>query len=445
MTSSTQSSTTPTGRDLAAGTKDDRNRAVDAYRALAMVAVAFGHWAAIAVSVDSNNSISGGNALEFAPSMSWITWIFQVMPLFFVVGGFASAMSLDTYVGRNGGSPHDWVASRLRRMLAPTVVLATTWMAIMAASALFGVTGLASTALIGAAIPLWFLANYTIDTAIAPYLLPRFRSHRGLVASLLGGTFIALEVARFAGVAVLPELNWVLGWLIFQVVGFAWRDGVLPTGRTLVAAAAALWATAVALVAFGPWPVAMVNFPGVEHSPTHPPTLALLAFGMAYSATAIAAAPAVTRFLSSDGAGRTAWLGVIGANSMAMTVYLWHMTAATAATVVVWQLGLVPTAEVGTGSWWLQKLPLVGLSAIMLAAIVAVVGKVERRALLSTTSTRSLGMARTIGVAALVSTAIKAWSSGSAPIAVGGCLVLIAVWHLALKPATTARLARPVR
>ena len=139
----------------------------------------------------------------------------------------------------------------------------------MAASALFGVTGLASTALIGAAIPLWFLANYTIDTAIAPYLLPRFRSHRGLVASLLGGTFIALEVARFAGVAVLPELNWVLGWLIFQVVGFAWRDGVLPTGRTLVAAAAALWATAVALVAFGPWPVAMVNFPGVEHSPTH--------------------------------------------------------------------------------------------------------------------------------------------------------------------------------
>ena len=153
----------------------------------------------------------------------------------------------------------------------------------------------------------------------------------------------------------------------------------------------------------------------------------------------------MTRFLSSDGAGRTAWLGVIGANSMAMTVYLWHMTAATAATVVVWQLGLVPTAEVGTGSWWLQKLPLVGLSAIMLAAIVAVVGKVERRALLSTTSTRSLGMARTIGVAALVSTAIKAWSSGSAPIAVGGCLVLIAVWHLALKPATTARLARPVR
>ena len=43
----------------------------------------------------ADGSIAGRNALELAPPMSWITWIFQVMPLFFVVGGFSSAVSLD--------------------------------------------------------------------------------------------------------------------------------------------------------------------------------------------------------------------------------------------------------------------------------------------------------------------------------------------------------------
>ncbi|MGI9603479.1 MAG: acyltransferase family protein, partial [Acidimicrobiales bacterium] len=53
----------PAVADLAAATKSDRNRAVDAYRVLAMVAVAIGHWAAIAVSTDTNGDIVAGNAL----------------------------------------------------------------------------------------------------------------------------------------------------------------------------------------------------------------------------------------------------------------------------------------------------------------------------------------------------------------------------------------------
>ncbi len=82
--------TSPSVADLAATTKSDRNRAVDFYRAAAMVAVAVGHWAAIAIAVGPDGDLITGNALEFAPSMSWITWLFQVMPLFFVVGGFSS-------------------------------------------------------------------------------------------------------------------------------------------------------------------------------------------------------------------------------------------------------------------------------------------------------------------------------------------------------------------
>ena len=105
-------------KDLAGAAKADRNRAIDLYRALAMLAVSIGHWAAIVMTTDADGELVTGNALEFAPSMSWLTWILQVMPLFFVVGGFSSAMSLDSHNAK-GGRPQDWVAARLRRMLAP--------------------------------------------------------------------------------------------------------------------------------------------------------------------------------------------------------------------------------------------------------------------------------------------------------------------------------------
>lgn len=50
---------------MAASAKTDRNRAVDFYKATAMVAVAFGHWMAIAVFEDDAGELVASNALEF--------------------------------------------------------------------------------------------------------------------------------------------------------------------------------------------------------------------------------------------------------------------------------------------------------------------------------------------------------------------------------------------
>ena len=107
----------PTLDSLASQTKSDRNRAVDFYRVVAMLAVAVGHWLAM-VAISRDGELVSGNALEFIPSLGWSTWILQVMPLFFVVGGFSSAMSLDAH-NRSGGNAQDWIAARLRRMLPP--------------------------------------------------------------------------------------------------------------------------------------------------------------------------------------------------------------------------------------------------------------------------------------------------------------------------------------
>ena len=428
--SESEPGSTPSLADLASAAKKDRNRAVDFYRVVAMAAVALGHWAAIAMAVGPDGQLLSGNALSEAPSLAALTWLFQVMPLFFVVGGYSSAASLDAHnrVGKDGstGRPQDWVAARLRRMLAPTAVLAATWLVLTVVGSLLGFGSLIITGAAAAVIPLWFLSNYTVDTAIAPYLLPRFRQNPALVAGAGVALFCGLEALRFAGVPYLPQINWILGWLLFQVAGFAWRDGLLPTGRRLAAVAAGLWTLAVAAVTVGPYPVSMVHFPGIgDLSPTHPPSAALMLFGAAFSATALVAAPRISAWFSNGTpAAVKAWSAVVAGNSIAMSVYLWHFTAAVGAGAVLYALGWLPTAAVGTAAWWLQKLPLFGLSFVFLAAIVAVVARFEQRALLAPRRPWDHGQLSMLALAAVISAAIKIWTIGS-PVAVVACAAAV--------------------
>ena len=213
---------------IAAATPADRNRAVDLYRAAAMAVVAVGHWLGMVV-VNERGEVVGGNLLDWSPQYGWITWIGQVMPLFFFVGGFASATSLRA-AERRGVRPVDWIATRLLRMVTPAAALAAFWAVALVGGAAVGGFGIVSMGAIGAAIPLWFLANYTIDTALAPFTFKWFRARPALLVGGLITLFAIGEAARFAGIPLLPQLNWVIGWLGFQVAGFAWQDGRLPRG-----------------------------------------------------------------------------------------------------------------------------------------------------------------------------------------------------------------------
>lgn len=412
--------------DLAAAAKTDRNRAVDAYRAVAMLAVAIGHWLVIAIGTDAGGEIVARNALEVAPQLSWLTWLFQVMPLFFVVGGFASAMSLDAH-WRAGGRDADWVVSRLRRMVTPTYALALTWLVILAVGTVMGAGGIVAAGAVGAAIPLWFLANYTIDTAFAPAVLRSLRARRTRTVGTLLTVFAVVEALHVAGVPWVGHINWVIGWLLFQVGGFMWRDGALPVGRAMCAWAGGLWASAVLLVAFGPWPVTMIHVSGVPFSPTHPPSLALVVFGAAFSATAIGAAPAVTRILSRS---ERLWRLVVAGNAVSMSVYLWHFTAMVAASAVFHGIGRLPTAPIGTLAWWGEKAPLIVLACVLLVPIVAIVSKIEQRALLATPTPWNGSPAAVFVVAGLVSAALKLWSIGSIGGATVGMVAVVAAGRL---------------
>lgn len=412
---------------LAALTPRDRNRAVDFYRAAAMAVVAVGHWLGMVAVLDDGELI-GGNLLDFAPEYGWFTWIGQVMPLFFFVGGFASATSLRS-AERKGVAPADWIATRLRRMVTPAAALAAFWVAALLIGAAVGGFGIVSVGAVGAAIPLWFLANYTIDTALAPFMFRWFRARPLLVVGALIGVFAVAEIANFAGVAMVPQINWIIGWLGFQVAGFAWQDGRLPTGRTLAAWAAGFWALAIAAVNFGPWPAVMLHHGGLDHSPTHPPSTALILFGLAYSLTAAALAPAVTHWLERS---TRAWQATIAANAVAMSVYLWHMTAAVTVAAIAYATNLLPALDPGTGSWWWTKIPFLAANAAVLVAIVKRVAPIEQRALLGGTTKWRWGLGSMLVTAGVLSISVKLWSSPGAAALAAGLACTLAIWKLAL-------------
>ena len=77
---------------LATQTPDDRNRYVDFLRALSILFVISGHWL-IATAYYDNGTLVPGDMLAIEPWTRWLTWLFQVMPIFFIVGGFSIASS----------------------------------------------------------------------------------------------------------------------------------------------------------------------------------------------------------------------------------------------------------------------------------------------------------------------------------------------------------------
>src|SRR5580693_7175494 len=90
-------------RRVDAATPPQRDRAVDALRALAIAGVIGGHWLVTALVL--GHSASGGATLsDNSPlaSMPWLTplsWVFQTLAVFFLVGGYSAAR------GYRGGYP----------------------------------------------------------------------------------------------------------------------------------------------------------------------------------------------------------------------------------------------------------------------------------------------------------------------------------------------------
>ncbi len=392
---------------LTAATPSTRNQVVDATRAVAMLAVVVGHWLVALPIAGANGSIGGINAIERLRSFQYLTWIFQVMPLVFVVGGFANAASLATARAR-GGRDSDWVASRLRRLLKPTIMFAAFW---AGARVIAGDVGLVATAARVASVPLWFLAVYVVVVAVQP-LIDRVWKDRAVatlaclvVLSLLG------DLAQItSGFSAVGWLNHIWVFAACQQLGVLWFEGRLPSGRRAFVAAVSALGTAVGLVAFGPWSLSLVYVSGQRMSNAHPPSIILLLMG-AFQVCAVRSIEAkAQRWLQKP----KVWMAVAVINLRIMTIYLWHFTALIIASVIVIPIGLRPAAGLGSAYWWLNRPLWYALLTAFLVGIVALLGRFESGgkavarplALLAMVPVASLALLRITGNGATVLTAL---------------------------------------
>jgi surface polysaccharide O-acyltransferase-like enzyme len=363
--------TSPTAAaTLTAATPAIRNRVVDATRAIAMLAVVVGHWLVALPTPGVGGGIGGINAIEKLHSFQYLTWIFQVMPLVFVVGGFANAASLATARAR-GGRDSAWVASRLRRLLKPTIVFAAFWGGLRL---LAGGSGLVATAAHVAAVPLWFLAVYVVVVAVQPLIDRLWNGHR--VATLVCLVVLSLvgDLAQITpGLGVVAWLNHIWVFAACQQLGVLWFEGRMPSGRRAFVAALAALGTAVGLVAFGPWSLSLVYVSGQRMSNAHPPSIILLLMGVFQICAVRSIEARAQRWLHKP----KVWMAVALINLRIMTVYLWHFTALIIASVIVIPLGMRPAAGLGSTSWWLTRPLWYAMLTALLVGIVALVGRFE--------------------------------------------------------------------
>ncbi|HZV25584.1 MAG TPA: acyltransferase [Acidothermaceae bacterium] len=350
-----------------------RNTYLDLIRVVAIAAVVVGHWIATGITYQ-HGQLDGIDVLGVSPWTSWLTLIFQVVPLFFLVGGYASALSWTRYRA-TGGSPFGWTQRRARRLLVPTAgyiaAMSVTVVACTAAGADRGDLEEAGWAL---SLHLWFLAPYLLLLLLTPALLALHRRYRIAVPAVMAATAVLIDVAvikghwHFVGWA-----NYLLVWGTFHQLGFAWHDGFLAgrRGRALVLATAALFAL-VTLIWWGPYPVSMVGVPGARIQNASPPSAALLAFGLAQIGIVLLASRSVSAWLAQPARGRLRGF-IQRANTMTMPIYLWHMVPVVIITLIAYPNRWVAQPPIGSREWWLQRIPWVAALTVVLAAVLAVV------------------------------------------------------------------------
>ena len=364
-------------KDLAAQTPSDRNRYVDFLRAISILVVITGHWL-IAALYFHDGSLTLSDLLVIQPKAQWLTWLFQVMPIFFIVGGYANAVSLESARRREIGYA-DWLARRLVRLVTPLLALLLGWALLAAVLHFRGVSGdvirLASRA---ALIPTWFLAIYITVVMLAPatYFAWRRWGFASFWAFAAGGALV--DIAFFAAdIQWIGWSNYFWIWLAVHHLGYAWRDGRVGGPARLMTYSALGLLTLLLLVFLGPYPLAMVGSPDEDLSNTLPPKITLLALSVFQFGLLLAFEGPMRRFLS----GARVWAATVLINSMIMTVYLWHLTVMVIIVSLAYLAGgLGLGLEPGSPEWWLTRPIWIAVLYAALLPVTLLLAPLERRA-----------------------------------------------------------------
>lgn len=343
-----------------------RELSADFYRVVAVLMVVVGHWLVSAVTY-RDGGFGNDYPLDVLPWTQWLTLVFQVVPVFFLVGGYSSAASMTRW-RHDGGTATDWVRLRLGAILGPTTAYVLVVLVVIAV--LGGVDVGRSPLSFGGwavAMHLWFIPVYLTVLALTPVAVTAAQRCGLWVPAVLAVAVLAADgAARVAQQPAIAAVNYVLCWATVYQLGICWRAGLLH-GRRAVALAAASAAVVAILLGTRWYPVSMVGAPGALEQNNFPPNAALLAFATAQAGLLVAAAPVVSRRLE-----RSRLRGPLAAvNGTVMALYLWQMVPVVIVALVGYPTGLLPQPPTGTASWWLFRVVWLLILSAVLAVLMA--------------------------------------------------------------------------
>lgn len=345
-----------------------RDRAVDGLRALALLAVPTGHWLLGGFTLDAGGGLHNASPLTSFGALAPASWVLQMLGIFFLVGGYASALSFR----RRPGSTAAWLKGRIVRLGRPVLGVTAVWA--LAAPVLYA-AGVPEVTLRTAATlvvqPLWFVGVYVVITALTPYCVRAAHRFGGWAAAPLLVSVAVVDFLRYgppadsvpgwvALISILP------GWLFAYQLGVGWGEGRIGRrgGVLLLAGGTLLFA---ALLAFFHYPASMVGVPGAARSNSHPPSLLVLALAAAQSGAAVLLRDRLARLLARP----ALWAPVVVVNLCAMTILCWHQTAMLAAAVPGSFLGGLAglTTAPDSPGWIAARLAWMPVFAVLLVVI----------------------------------------------------------------------------
>ncbi len=397
---------TATLDELVAATPASRDRYVDFLRALSILVVVVGHWT-IGLIAWKDGVIRSTSAIGRAPGLWLATWAFQVMPVFFFVGGYSNLVAYES-ARRRGETAWTFVRGRVRRLVVPSLVLVAVWAPVEVALHLTDTGGPTGPRIGGLVVlrgvrppgqtipfgPLWFLAVYLVVVCVSPATVALHRRYRWWIPAILVAGAVAVDAAGFiGGFSRLRYLNVAFVFLLPHQLGHFYGDHSIDRWpRTALIGMVGAGLGGLVLLT-NPWLFRLAGsdrfrwFPGIGHYPrsllgtdiekisnAYPPTLCFLAASIWMIGLVLALRPPLTRWLQR----RRPWTITIALNSRIMTLVLWHMTAFLLAVIALWPLGLghqhTPSLR-----WWAERPVWVVAPAAILAVIVTVFGSVETR------------------------------------------------------------------
>ena len=357
-------------------TPADRERFVDLLRVVSIGVVVVWHWT-LSITQWREGVLVMPNPIDVVPGGWLATWLLQIMPMFFLVGGYANHAGWSS-VRRDGGGARQFLASRLRRLLIPTAAFAAAW-ALFDLLMLLAWPGYRSMLTWGDIVitPFWFLVAYLWVLLLVPITIRLHQAGGVLTLTVMAALIALVDVGRFhLDLAWLGLLNSALVFVFIHQLGYFHRDGTYGRigWRGQLSIVLGALAAMIVLTSLPVYPRSMVATRDIDFSHLWPTTAVVAVLALLQTGVAMLLRPALRPWLER----RRVWKAVIAVNAVILTIFLWHMTAKLVVVAGYEALGF-DLLEAPTPGWWLQRpLWLLG-PAIALLPFLALFAPLELR------------------------------------------------------------------